>query len=91
MFNLLRLILLLLVIRAIWLLVRGMLQGAGYHRGPINPPGMKLVRDPVCGLYLPPAKALTLQSGDATAFFCSERCRDQWRQQAGHHRADAHG
>jgi uncharacterized protein len=91
MFLLLRVILILLVLRALWLLVRGMLEGAGYHRGPVHPPSVKLVRDPVCGLYLPPGKALTLRSGDATAFFCSERCRDQWRQQARRRAADVHG
>jgi YHS domain-containing protein len=38
-----------------------------------------LVRDPVCGTYVVRTKALTTGSGDSTQYFCSEKCRDQYR------------
>ena len=38
-----------------------------------------LVRDPVCGTYVVRAKALTAGSGDQTQYFCSEKCRDEFR------------
>jgi YHS domain-containing protein len=78
--NLLRVILILLIIRAVWKLVRGVLEGAGYRRveGPPPPSGVKLVRDPVCGVFVAPGTALVARSGGQTMYFCSEKCRDQW-------------
>jgi hypothetical protein len=76
---LLRIILIVVIVRALWLLARGVLEGAGYHRGPKLPQGVQLVRDPVCGVYLPPGKAVTVRTGDATAYFCSDRCRTEWQ------------
>jgi YHS domain-containing protein len=40
--------------------------------------GGSLVRDPQCGTYLPPARALTLSSRGQVLYFCSDRCRDAW-------------
>jgi hypothetical protein len=40
--------------------------------------GGSLVRDPQCGTYLPPARALTLSSRGQVLHFCSDRCRDAW-------------
>jgi len=37
------------------------------------------MRDPVCGVYVSPSKAITEQSGVGVAYFCSERCRQEWR------------
>lgn len=42
-----------------------------------------LVRDPICGTYVVRAKALTAGSGDQTQYFCSEKCRDQFRRVSG--------
>ena len=39
----------------------------------------RMVRDPVCGLYLPEDRALTAGAGDERVFFCSEKCRDSFR------------
>jgi YHS domain-containing protein len=52
--------------------------------GPGGPGGagaasVPLVRDPVCGTYVVRAKALTAGSGDQTQYFCSEKCRDEYR------------
>jgi YHS domain-containing protein len=50
--------------------------GAGSGGGAASVP---LVRDPVCGTYVVRTKALTVGSGDQTQYFCSEKCRDQYR------------
>jgi YHS domain-containing protein len=39
---------------------------------------VKLVRDPVCGVFVVPSQALTSGSGTSTRYFCSEKCRQQW-------------
>ena len=41
-------------------------------------PAVKLVRDPVCGTYVSPDSALS----DGRNFFCSEKCRDEFRRRA---------
>ena len=79
MLTVLRLVVFLLILRAVWLLVKGILEGAGYRQVGQVPPAVKLVRDPVCGVFVMPSKALTARSGDETAYFCSEKCRRQWR------------
>jgi len=43
-----------------------------------EPAAVKLVRDPVCGIFVVPGKALTSGSGGSTQYFCSEKCREQW-------------
>jgi hypothetical protein len=75
----LRLILLFVVVRAVWMLVRGVLEGAGYQRIDQSPPSVKLVRDPVCGVFVTPTQALTAGSGRDIAYFCSEKCRQAWQ------------
>ena len=81
MLLILRIVLLLLIVRAILMLVRGVIQGANAD-GRVAPPrqGVQLVRDPVCGVYVHPTKAITERSGLGTAYFCSEKCRLAWRQ-----------
>ena len=75
---LLVLLLLYFVLRAVSRLVIGIAQGmSGPHdRQPAAPVG--LVRDPVCGTFVVPARALTSGSGPEMRFFCSERCRQAW-------------
>jgi uncharacterized protein len=34
----------------------------------------EMVRDPVCGLYIPAQEALSLVKGGKAIHFCSERC-----------------
>lgn len=38
-----------------------------------------MVRDPVCGLYLPEKRAIVEQRSGERHYFCSERCRDAFR------------
>jgi YHS domain-containing protein len=73
---LLILILFALAIRAFSRLMAGVLEGAGYRRE--LTPGVKLARDPVCGVFVVPSKALAVRSGDETRYFCSEKCRTTW-------------
>jgi YHS domain-containing protein len=68
-------ILLLLVVRAINLLLRGITGGGGPSRPRVPAQPVKLVRDPVCGTHVPPRPSLSLASGGTTHYFCSEECR----------------
>jgi YHS domain-containing protein len=76
-------ILVALVLRAVSRLVRGILEGAGYRREMPSQSSVGLVRDPVCGVFVVPGRALSSASGTTTKYFCSEKCRSQWRQRAG--------
>ena len=70
-------ILLLLVVRALWRLLGGIIEVAGGGPGQ-GKPAVKLVRDPACGTYVAPGNALSLTSGGSTYYFCSEKCREQF-------------
>ena len=37
-----------------------------------------MTKDPVCGTFVVPGKALSLTAGGATQWFCSERCRAEF-------------
>ena len=72
---LLRLLFAVLILRLAWKFIAGLISG---FRGPQVGAARKrvaLVRDPVCGTYLEPSRALTAVSGGATHYFCSERCQ----------------
>jgi YHS domain-containing protein len=76
--RLLEVIVLLLVIRAVWRVVGSMIAVSGGVRRTTatgEPRPVKLVRDPVCGTYVSPDSALS----DGREFFCSEKCRDEYR------------
>ena len=74
-----RLLLAVIVLRLLWRFVRGVLEGAGVFHAPQQQPSVPLVRDPVCGVFVVPSKALTAGSGSDTRYFCSETCRTEWR------------
>jgi uncharacterized protein len=58
----------------------GMQQGApGSPRVPSQ--GMQMVRDPMCGTFVLPDRAVTLTHGRTRLYFCSEACRDSYRAQ----------
>lgn len=85
-----RAILFLIVLRLVLRFVQGLLQGlapgsgsgatGGGRRAPRAPE--QLVRDPVCGTYVPRARALTTGSGAALRYFCSEQCREAYGKHA---------
>lgn len=70
-------ILILVIARAFWRVIDGILDGArGDER---QTTAVKLVRDPVCGTYVAPGSALSLSAGGTTHYFCSEECRAKYR------------
>jgi YHS domain-containing protein len=38
-----------------------------------------MVRDPVCGTYVIPDRAVPLLDGSQRVYFCSATCRDKYR------------
>ena len=72
---LLRLLLAALIIRVVWLFVKGVFAGARGVRPPATERSVALVRDPVCGTYIEPARAFRTRSGTTTHYFCSPRCQ----------------
>ena len=73
-------ILVLLLARAFWRLVDGIMEAAGgTSRTRARTPGIKLARDPVCGTYVTPGTALSLQTRGQTYHFCSEECRSRFQ------------
>jgi YHS domain-containing protein len=67
-----------IVIRMAWRFVHAIMEGAGLLDGSSPPGSVKLVRDPVCGVFVVPTHALTAGSGASTKYFCSEKCRKAW-------------
>lgn len=74
-------ILFLVIAQTFWRLVDGILEGAGgaQKRQRTMKPSMKLVRDPVCGTYVAPKPELSLVAGNTTHYFCSDKCRREFR------------
>ncbi len=75
---------LLIFISALWLLRRflGAIFGGSHVRGQSGArnatgeaTGRKMVKDPVCGMYLDPRLALHVENKDGSFFFCSDECR----------------
>jgi YHS domain-containing protein len=78
---LLVLLLVLLLVRAGWRMILGVLEGAtGESRGQVRSKkgSAHMVRDPVCGTFVVQSRALSAFSGGETAWFCSEACRRRW-------------
>ena len=76
---------LLLIISALWIVRRflGMLFGepqkqAQPRREEMSSPGSKMVRDPVCGMYMDPRLELRLENKQGTFYFCSDECRRKY-------------
>jgi YHS domain-containing protein len=70
----------LLLLRAVGRFLGGLAQGATSapppHARTETP--VKMVKDPVCGTFVVPGKALSATAGGGTVWFCSEACRDQF-------------
>jgi YHS domain-containing protein len=85
--TLLLVLLVFFMVRLVWRLLGGIVQGAmtagpadagGARRGPAAPGAVKMERDPVCGTYVVPGKALELARAGETLYFCSDKCRDAY-------------
>jgi YHS domain-containing protein len=72
-----RILIVLLLLRMLWILYRGIKRGLRERpAGGTRQSAVALTRDPVCGTYVVPARALPLRDGSLIHYFCSERCRD---------------
>jgi hypothetical protein len=81
-----------IVARAFWRLVDGIVEGVSGRpkggRGRVPTRGVQMVRDPVCGTFVLPDHALTIGDGRSRVFFCSGACRDKYRRSAGARRGE---
>jgi uncharacterized protein len=79
-------VLFLLVGRAIRRFFAGVAQGAAppparAQRQPSPPDkGELMVRDPVCGTFVLPSRAASTRDRSGTHYFCSERCREAYKE-----------
>jgi YHS domain-containing protein len=69
------------VARAFWRLFDAVVEGAsgGRARNQVPERGAHMVRDPVCGTFVLPNRALMLGDGRERVYFCSDACRDKFR------------
>jgi len=61
-----------------WKGIREGLRGTPAGRGAPRA-AARMVRDPVCGTFVLPDRALSLAVGQEQHFFCSAACRDKYR------------
>jgi YHS domain-containing protein len=78
-----------LLARALARFWRGVLEGISGQpqaRGGASVPqrGVQMVRDPVCGTFVVPERAITLTAGRQILHFCSAACRDRYRSDQSH-------
>ena len=81
------LILFVVVARVFWRVVDGVVEGLTGRPGSAGRPGstgvpgrgVQMVRDPVCGTFVVPDRAVTLTVGRQRLYFCSETCCDKYR------------
>jgi YHS domain-containing protein len=71
-----KIILLLIVVRLLWRFARGFMEG---YAPETRARSVGLVRDPVCGVFVVPSQALTADADGQTKYFCSEKCRKEFR------------
>jgi uncharacterized protein len=82
--DVLLLVLAMLLARAGWRIIDGVMEGlAGRSSrtrdGNVPARGVQMVRDPVCGTYVVPDRAVAISDGSTRVFFCSTNCRDKYR------------
>jgi YHS domain-containing protein len=74
------LILFMVLGRTFWRIIDGLVEGiTGRTRTGVTQQGMAMVRDPVCGTFVLPERAVSLSDGRSRLFFCSDTCRDKYR------------
>jgi YHS domain-containing protein len=79
------LILSVVVARAFWRVVDGVVEGltgrSAGRSGSTGVPGrgVQMARDPVCGTFVVPERAVTLTVGRQRLYFCSDTCCDKYR------------
>jgi hypothetical protein len=68
--------------KAFWRLVDGVAEGLSGGSTDARR-DVPMARDPVCGTFVVPDRAIALIEGRQPVFFCSTGCRDKYRAQAG--------
>lgn len=77
-------ILILVAARFVWRLIEAVMRGAmgpapaAGRRGQ-PPAAVKMQPCPVCGTYVVPGKAISIVSGGAPVYFCSDKCRAEYQ------------
>ena len=80
-------VLMLAIARSFWRLVGGVIDGLGGPRGTraadrsVPERGVPMARDPVCGTFVVPERAVSIVDGRQRVYFCSAVCRDRYRAQ----------
>ena len=74
-------VLFLLIAQAFWRVVDGIVEGASgsSKRKRSIRSSLKLARDPVCGTFVAPRPELSLTAHGETHYFCSDKCRKEFR------------
>ena len=77
----LELVLIVLVARAFWRVVGGIVEGVtgGGRTTHVPDRGVPMVRDPVCGTFVSREHARSIMDGSTRVFFCSENCLEKYR------------
>jgi YHS domain-containing protein len=77
-------ILAIFVARAFWRMFDAVVESASGRRTRSRVPdrGVQMVRDPVCGTFVLPDRALMIGDGRDRVYFCSDACRDKFRRPA---------
>jgi YHS domain-containing protein len=71
--------------RTFWRIIDGLVEGitgrtrTGVPQQGVPQQGVPMVRDPVCGTFVLPERAVSLSDGRTRLFFCSDACRDKYR------------
>jgi YHS domain-containing protein len=75
------LVLLVIVGRAFWKILDGVIDGLRERPGTPRAPtaGVQMERDPICGTFVVRERAVTLAVGQRHLYFCSAGCRDKYR------------
>jgi len=77
-------ILFIIISRMFWRLVDSFIEGVtgqspGGRQSRAPERGVPMARDPVCGTFVIPERAVTLIDGRTRLYFCSDACRDKYR------------
>ena len=82
------LILFIVVARVFWRVVDNVIEAASGQapgvrgsntHGRVSERGVHMERDPVCGTFILPDRAISIADGRTKVYFCSEACRDKYR------------
>src|SRR6478752_3927620 len=64
---------------SLWGGIKEGLRGPAGSGGGVTSRGVQMVRDPVCGTFVVPDRAIALMVGRDHLYFCSTTCRDKYR------------